>query len=142
MIDRERTGSIDRDTETGKRAQASRKLQLESNFCFGEGGAGTWSDGKLTTRIGRNAKDVRAVLRTFVRHGAPREILTQGARAVREEGGRGRGSSAGGPRARVVAIRDNRRETGDQKTNRGETGIKRQPGERPGSKSKPGKTPG
>ena len=46
---------------------------------FGEGGAGTWSDGKLTTRIGRNSGDVRAVLRTFVRHGAPAEILTQGA---------------------------------------------------------------
>ena len=41
--------------------------------------AGTWSDGKLTTRIGRNSGDVRAVLRTFVRHGAPAEILTQGA---------------------------------------------------------------
>ena len=40
---------------------------------------GTWSDGKLTTRIGRNSGDVRAVLRTFVRHGAPAEILTQGA---------------------------------------------------------------
>ncbi|CAH0363712.1 unnamed protein product, partial [Pelagomonas calceolata] len=39
----------------------------------------TWSDGKLTTRIGRNSGDVRAVLRTFVRHGAPSEILTQGA---------------------------------------------------------------
>ena len=44
----------------------------------GEGGAGTWSDGKLTTRIGRNARDVRAVLRTLVAHGAPREILSQG----------------------------------------------------------------
>ncbi len=44
-----------------------------------ENDAGTWSDGKLTTRIGRNSGDVRAVLRTFVRHGAPAEILTQGA---------------------------------------------------------------
>jgi len=31
----------------------------ESNFCYGEGGAGTWSDGKLTTRIGRNSEEVR-----------------------------------------------------------------------------------
>ena len=27
-------------------------LNPESNLCYGEGGAGTWSDGKLTTRIG------------------------------------------------------------------------------------------
>ncbi len=47
-------------------------LNPESNICFGEGGAGTFSDGKLTTRI----KDprVRAVLGAFVRHGAPEEI--------------------------------------------------------------------
>ena len=43
------------------------------------GGAGTWSDGKLTTRIGRNARDVRDVLRTFVGHGAPAEVLVSGA---------------------------------------------------------------
>jgi len=60
------------------RLMARRELVEESNFCFGEGGAGTWSDGKLTTRIGRNAADVRAVLRTLVFHGAPREILTMG----------------------------------------------------------------
>jgi hypothetical protein len=34
-------------------------LDGESNFCYGEGGAGTWSDGKLTTRIGRNSAEVR-----------------------------------------------------------------------------------
>ncbi|KAF9612665.1 hypothetical protein IFM89_003140 [Coptis chinensis] len=38
-----------------------RLLELESNFCFGEGGAGTWSDGKLVTRIGRNSDSVLAV---------------------------------------------------------------------------------
>lgn len=45
-----------------------------ANVQFGEGGAGTFSDGKLTTGI----KDsrIRAVLETFVRFGAPREILT------------------------------------------------------------------
>ena len=35
-----------------------RILNSESNFCYGEGGAGTWSDGKLTTRIGRNSAAV------------------------------------------------------------------------------------
>jgi hypothetical protein len=33
-------------------------VDSESNFCYGEGGAGTWSDGKLTTRIGRNSAEV------------------------------------------------------------------------------------
>ena len=34
-------------------------IDPESNFCYGEGGAGTWSDGKLTTRIGRNSEEVK-----------------------------------------------------------------------------------
>mmetsp|Transcript_53008 Transcript_53008/g.128599 ORF Transcript_53008/g.128599 Transcript_53008/m.128599 type:complete len:717 (+) Transcript_53008:72-2222(+) len=54
-------------------------LNKESNFCFGEGGAGTWSDGKLTTRIGRNSNAVRWVLELLVEFGAPPEILWQGA---------------------------------------------------------------
>lgn len=40
---------------------ARRILNPESNLCYGEGGAGTWSDGKLTTRIGRNSGEVRKV---------------------------------------------------------------------------------
>ncbi|XP_057509739.1 uncharacterized protein LOC130792260 isoform X2 [Actinidia eriantha] len=55
-----------------------RLLQLESNFCFGEGGAGTWSDGKLVTRIGRNSSSVLAVLKTLVHFGAPKNILVDG----------------------------------------------------------------
>lgn len=46
---------------------------------FGEGGAGTWSDGKLTTRIGRNSEPVRFVLETLVKYGAPQRILVEGA---------------------------------------------------------------
>ena len=45
----------------------------ESNVQFGEGGAGTFSDGKLTTRI--NDSRCEYVLREFVSHGAPEEIL-------------------------------------------------------------------
>ncbi|GAX23807.1 hypothetical protein FisN_20Hh007 [Fistulifera solaris] len=56
-----------------------RSLDAESNFCLGEGGAGTWSDGKLTTRIGRNSDAVRLVLETFVEYGAPEKILVEGA---------------------------------------------------------------
>ena len=56
-----------------------RRLNPESNFAFGEGGAGTWSDGKLTTRIGRNSELVRQVLERLVYYGAPPNILTEGA---------------------------------------------------------------
>lgn len=56
-----------------------RSLDSESNFAFGEGGAGTWSDGKLTTRIGRNSESVRMVLETLVKYGAPENILVDGA---------------------------------------------------------------
>jgi uncharacterized FAD-dependent dehydrogenase len=46
----------------------------ESNYCFGEGGAGTYSDGKLYTRSTKRG-DVNAVLKTFVSHGAAEDIL-------------------------------------------------------------------
>ena len=52
------------------------ELQTSSNLCFGEGGAGTWSDGKLTTRL--NASDVRTVLETLAAMGGPKRILTDG----------------------------------------------------------------
>lgn len=46
----------------------------ESNYCFGEGGAGTYSDGKLYTRSKKRG-DVRRVLEILVAHGATNEIL-------------------------------------------------------------------
>lgn len=46
----------------------------ESNYCFGEGGAGTYSDGKLYTRSG-NKKTIKEILLTFVEHGASEDIL-------------------------------------------------------------------
>lgn len=46
----------------------------ESNYCFGEGGAGTYSDGKLYTRS-KDREAIREVLLDLVRHGAPEEIL-------------------------------------------------------------------
>src|SRR5690606_23820786 len=46
----------------------------ESNYCFGEGGAGTYSDGKLYTRSNKRG-DVQKVLELFVYHGAPPDIL-------------------------------------------------------------------
>jgi uncharacterized FAD-dependent dehydrogenase len=60
-------------------ALVNRRVLLEdSNFCFGEGGAGTWSDGKLTTRIGKNSAEVRHVLEKLVCFGAPERILVDG----------------------------------------------------------------
>jgi uncharacterized FAD-dependent dehydrogenase len=46
----------------------------ESNYCFGEGGAGTYSDGKLYTRSKKRG-NVLKVLHTFVEHGADKDIL-------------------------------------------------------------------
>jgi hypothetical protein len=50
------------------------ELDPESNYCFGEGGAGTFSDGKLYTRSHKRGP-VEEVLRAFVGYGAPPEIL-------------------------------------------------------------------
>ncbi len=49
------------------------ELDPESNVCFGEGGAGTFTDGKLSTRVKDPA--VREVLQLLVDHGADPEIL-------------------------------------------------------------------
>ncbi|MCS6857351.1 MAG: FAD-dependent oxidoreductase [Sandaracinaceae bacterium] len=57
-----------------KSVQRRGTLNPESNYCFGEGGAGTYSDGKLYTRSHKRGP-VREVLETLVLHGAPREIL-------------------------------------------------------------------
>ena len=69
--------------ERGKRVEERRRdveefwnggtLNPESNVQFGEGGAGTFSDGKLNTGI--KDKRIRFVLEEFHRHGAPEEIL-------------------------------------------------------------------
>ena len=46
----------------------------ESNYCFGEGGAGTFSDGKLFTRSSKRG-NVKRILEVFVQHGANPDIL-------------------------------------------------------------------
>ena len=46
----------------------------DSNYCFGEGGAGTYSDGKLYTRAHKRGS-VRDVIEVLARHGAPPNIL-------------------------------------------------------------------
>ncbi len=70
--------------ERGKDVRARRRslrhllrggqVDPDSNYGFGEGGAGTYSDGKLYARSGSKAA-IRGVLETLVAHGAPPEIL-------------------------------------------------------------------
>ena len=50
-------------------------LNTDSNVQFGEGGAGTFSDGKLNTLIKDKEGRIKLVLETFVKFGAPEEIL-------------------------------------------------------------------
>ena len=49
-------------------------INPDSNYCFGEGGAGTFSDGKLYTRSKKRG-DINEILAILVQHGAPEDIL-------------------------------------------------------------------
>jgi uncharacterized FAD-dependent dehydrogenase len=70
--------------DRGKQVQARRRdlkgltqhgrVDPDSNYCFGEGGAGTYSDGKLYTRSHKRG-DVRDVIEILAIHGAPHDIL-------------------------------------------------------------------
>jgi uncharacterized FAD-dependent dehydrogenase len=71
--------------ERGKDVRARRRdlaainkdhiVNAESNYCFGEGGAGTYSDGKLYTRSKKRG-DIRRVLELLVQNGATEKILS------------------------------------------------------------------
>jgi uncharacterized FAD-dependent dehydrogenase len=70
--------------ERGKKVQERRRdikainqdhiVNEDSNYCFGEGGAGTYSDGKLYTRSLKRG-DVRRIFESLVHHGATNQIL-------------------------------------------------------------------
>src|SRR5205814_288336 len=70
--------------DRGKPVQARRRdlkgltqhgrVDPDSNYCYGEGGAGTYSDGKLYTRSHKRG-DVRDVIEILAVHGAPHDIL-------------------------------------------------------------------
>ena len=72
---------IERGTQTRQRKKdialiSTRDLvNGDSNYCFGEGGAGTFSDGKLYTRSNKRG-DISSVLRIFNYFGADEKILT------------------------------------------------------------------
>ncbi|MCX6983445.1 MAG: hypothetical protein NT118_01660, partial [Lentisphaerae bacterium] len=63
----------DRDIDV-QRFLKERELDPESNIQFGEGGAGSYSDGKLFSRIRNNSEHVNRVLDTLIKFGAPEEI--------------------------------------------------------------------
>ncbi len=71
---------LDRGKDVQARRRDLRAIQQEgivnpdSNYCFGEGGAGTYSDGKLYTRSQKRGKIVD-VLRLLVEHGAAEDIM-------------------------------------------------------------------
>ena len=71
----ERGRPIEQRRENVENFHKTRRLDPESNVQFGEGGAGTFSDGKLNTGI----KDplCRWILQELAAHGAPQEILAQ-----------------------------------------------------------------
>lgn len=52
----------------------TQKVDSESNYCFGEGGAGAYSDGKLYTRSKKRG-NIGKILNVFCQHGAPTDIL-------------------------------------------------------------------
>lgn len=53
----------------------TQEVNAESNYCFGEGGAGAYSDGKLYTRSKKRG-DTRKILEVFCQHGASTSILS------------------------------------------------------------------
>lgn len=69
----ERGEAVDDRAKTVERFWKEGVFNPESNVQFGEGGAGTFSDGKLNTRISDPRQ--RYVLETFCSHGAPEDIL-------------------------------------------------------------------
>lgn len=71
----ERGEDVDTRTQTVEAFWNGGQLDAESNVQFGEGGAGTFSDGKLNTLVKDKSGRNREVLRIFVECGAPRDIL-------------------------------------------------------------------
>ncbi len=93
----ERGQTVEERERTVRRFWEQGILDPESNVQFGEGGAGTFSDGKLNTSIKDPDGKIRFILETFIEHGAPMEIgydyqphigtdnLTRVVKKIREE---------------------------------------------------------
>ncbi|MBI5848032.1 MAG: FAD-dependent monooxygenase [Nitrospirae bacterium] len=74
------TTLIERGTDVYKRAEGIREFEKTGvfnpmgNYVFGEGGAGTFSDGKLTSRSKHISKERQFILESYISAGAPEEI--------------------------------------------------------------------
>jgi len=74
------TTLIERGTEVKKRTKGIQTFEKRgefnpiSNYAFGEGGAGTFSDGKLTSRSKHISKEKQFILSSYIQAGAPNEI--------------------------------------------------------------------
>lgn len=71
----ERGQRVEERIEAVEKFWNGQELDTESNIQFGEGGAGTFSDGKLQTGVKDKTGRIQEILRTFVQYGAPEEIL-------------------------------------------------------------------
>ena len=71
----ERGTDVDKRTEGIKRFENTAVFDPLSNYSFGEGGAGTFSDGKLTSRSKRISLEKKFILTSYVNAGAPKEIM-------------------------------------------------------------------
>lgn len=75
-----RTTLIERGTDVTKRTEGILRFESTgifnplSNYAYGEGGAGTFSDGKLTSRSKRISAEKKFILSSYVKAGAPKEI--------------------------------------------------------------------
>jgi len=75
-----KTTIIERGSDVSKRAEGishfekTGKFDSVSNYSFGEGGAGTFSDGKLTSRSKHISQERKYILSSYVKAGAPKEI--------------------------------------------------------------------
>ncbi len=70
----ERGGAMSERVEKVSRFWEEGTLDIKTNVSFGEGGAGTFSDGKLNTGVKDKTGRKQFVLKTFIHHGAPEEI--------------------------------------------------------------------
>ena len=75
------TTIIERGSEVKKRAKSIKEFEVngifdtKNNYAFGEGGAGTFSDGKLTSRSKHISKEKQFILKAYINAGAPEEII-------------------------------------------------------------------
>jgi uncharacterized FAD-dependent dehydrogenase len=70
----ERGKKLEERTTDVQKFMKEKVLNPESNIQFGEGGAGSYSDGKLFSRKANNTEHINKVLDTFIKFGAPEEI--------------------------------------------------------------------